>query len=1177
MAGVHDERHFEDAVENFLLSDAGGYAKGSNADFDAMRGLDTLQLFTFIGDTQIEAWNRLITLRGGDPDAAQRKFAERLAIQIDARGTVDVLRHGVDDLGVLIRLAYLRPTTGLNPDLEARYAKNRLTVVRQLHYSAKDPARSVDLALFVNGLPVATAELKNPLTHQGVQHAMTQYRADRDPGDTTLGRRAVVHFAVDPDSVMMTTKLAGPSTRFLPFNSGSGGPGNAGGAGNPPGTPQRHATAYLWEKVWQRDAWLDLLGRFVHVEQASKGRKAKAAKANATTTFPRYHQWDAVRRLEADARANGSGHRYLVQHSAGSGKSNTIAWLAHRLSTLHDASDTKVFDKVVVITDRKVLDKQLQDTIYQFEHSHGLVAKVDQDSGQLAAALTGAEAKVVITTLQKFPFVAEKVAGLPGRRYAVLIDEAHSSQTGDAATQMKAVLTGSPEAPLAELEGESVESDPQDLLAQSVEAIAKARGPQPNLSLFAFTATSKPKTMELFGTPDARGKPQAFHLYSMRQAIEERFIMDVLASYTTYRSYYKLANADVDDPEVDKRKAAAKIAAFVSLHPEHVAQKAAVVVEQVRAHTIREVDGQGKAMVVCRSRLHALRMWRAIKAYADEHGYGDIGPLVAFSGNLADPDLGSAHPGLTESQLNGFGESETAQRFASPGHRVLVVADKFQTGFDQPLLHTMFVDKKLASTHAVQTLSRLNRIHPDKASTFVLDFVNSADDIEEAFRPYYETTLVEPTDPNMLFDARTTVEAFGVIRDEDVHGFAAAWFGAGRTDKAAHAALYGHLAPAVDRFTDLDSGDQEEFRRALTRFVSLYAFLSQILPLADSTIEQQYTYCRALAARLPKQEVVAVDVDVDLTHLRVARTGDHTIRLTPSDEPLSAFTGDGTGANYLPGFEPLSAVIERFNEAFGLELTDADRLHLEGIATDMVADAAIQQQAGVNSPDNFTNPFGEKFIGAAVDRMKSAEGLTYKILDDDAFQKAVKTWMQGEVYTRARVAYQQHCPIGELLGRGEDKHLEFKSTLRWDLVNGAKSKLLEAVVVKTVAGFLNSTDGGTLLIGVADDGSLVGLEPDYATLRKGGKADADLFQLHLTQLVANAVGMAAATNVTTQVHTVDSHDVCRVHVPPSGHPVKVAVTTSQGTEEKFFVRLNNGTRAIDDQTQVDLYVAQRWR
>jgi type I restriction enzyme R subunit len=483
MAGVHDEKHFEDAVEAFLLSAAGGYTKGANADFDALRGLDTRVLFEFIGDTQIDAWNRLISLRGNDQDVTQRKFTERLAAQIDARGTVDVLRHGVDDLGVLIRLAYFRPATGLNPELEERYAKNRLTVVRQLHYSSKDPARSLDLALFVNGLPVATAELKNPLTHQGVQHAMAQYRADRDPADTTLGRRAVVHFAVDPDSVMMTTRLARDRTRFLPFNQGTGGPGQAGGAGNPPATPERHATAYLWERAWQRDAWLDLLGRYVHVEQPAKGKKSKAARQNGTTIFPRYHQWDAVRRLEADARDNGSGHRYLVQHSAGSGKSNTIAWLAHRLSTLHDASNTKVFDKVVVITDRTILDKQLQDTIYQFEHAHGVVVKVDEDSGQLASALSGSAAKIIITTLQKFPFVAEKVAGLPDRRYAVVIDEAHSSQTGDSATQMKAVLAGDMNAPVAEGEGEwaAAENDPQDLLADAVALVAKARGPQPNL------------------------------------------------------------------------------------------------------------------------------------------------------------------------------------------------------------------------------------------------------------------------------------------------------------------------------------------------------------------------------------------------------------------------------------------------------------------------------------------------------------------------------------------------------------------------------------------------------------------------------------------------------------------------------------------------------------------------
>jgi len=1171
--GPYTELAFEDAIEHWLLRE-GGYEKGLDSHYDRVRGLDTAELFAFIGATQIDAWNRLLALHGGDANLAQRKFADRVARQIDARGTVDVLRHGVEDLGVLIRLAYFRPASGLNPELEARYAANRLTVTRQLHYSG-DVNASVDLALFVNGLPMATSELKNPPTGQSVEHAMAQYRVDRDPRDVLFGRRAVVHFAVDPDVVMMTTTLEGRSTRFLPFNQGSAGPGRAGGAGNPP-NPRGHASSYLWEQVWQRHAWLDVLARFVHLEQSAPGKRSKAARNGGTLIFPRFHQWDAVRTLEAAARVDGPGANYLVQHSAGSGKSNTIAWLVHRLASLHDATDAKVFDKVVVITDRRVLDRQLQDTIYQFEHAHGMVAKIDQHSSQLAEALRSSEAKIVITTLQKFPFVVDEVRSLPGRRYAVVIDEAHSSQSGEASKEMKAALAGTAAGPVAELIGEDEGPDSQDLVAAAVEASAKARGRQENLSLFAFTATPKAKTLELFGAPVSEAGQtthRPFHLYSMRQAIEEGFIMDVLASYTTYASYFRLANGGVDDPEVDKKKAAAKIAAYVSLHPEHVAQKARIIVDHFRTFTAKEIGGKAKAMVVCRSRLHAVRFRLAIDAYLAELGVPDVKAVVAFSGTVVDPDTGAE---LTEARMNGFSEAETAEQFAMPEHRILVVAEKFQTGFDQPLLHTMFVDKKLAGVNAVQTLSRLNRIHSEKASTFVLDFVNDADEIVKAFAPFYEEARAAPTDPNELFDARNALEAFGVLRADEIDAFAEAWFSADTGDKALHAKLYVHLDPARERFVGLDEDDQEEFRTALERFVNLYAFLAQVFPLSDSQLEKRYAYCRLLKLRLPRRSPVSIDVDIELTHLRVARTGEHHLALDGDATPLVAFPPGGGAGSYLPGFEPLSVVIERFNATFGLTLTEADALHLEGIVADMAASPAMQQQAAANTMENFGIPFGEAFTGAVVDRMTSAEDLTVRLLDDQDFKRQVSAWLLPQVYEKARVAYQKSCPIGDLLARGEDQHLEYKSTLRWDLREGAKSKLVETASLKTVAAFLNSPYGGTLLIGVGDDSGMVGLDHDYATLHKEGRDDRDVFQLHLTQLVANAVGLAAAANVTTAIHHVDGHDVCRVHVKPSGHPVFATVQTPDGKKSIFYVRINNGTRAVEDEVEVQRYMAQRW-
>jgi type I restriction enzyme R subunit len=1162
---VTREVAFEDAIVGWL-TDHGGYTEGRSTNYDPAVALDTAELFTFIGATQPDEWEELVRRNGGDPDVAQRRFVERLAKQLDERGTIDVLRHGVEDLGVHLDLAYFRPASGLNPDLERRYAGNRLTVVRQLHY-APDHANALDLALFVNGLPVATAELKNPLTRQTVEHAMAQYRTDRDPRDTLLGRRAVVHFAVDPDLVMMTTKLEGGATRFLPFNRGSAPGATVCGAGNPP-NPDGYATAYVWELVWRRDAWLDILARFVHVEQAVPGKRNKGAQRDATVIFPRFHQWDAVRRLEAHARDQGPGRNYLVQHSAGSGKSNTIAWLAHRLSSLHDAEDRKVFDKVVVVSDRKVLDRQLQDTIYQFEHAHGVVKKVEESSRELAEALRSAEAKIVVTTLQKFPFVVDEVAALPERRYAVIVDEAHSSQTGETAMEMKRALGG-----VRVPEGEEGELDAQDAVDALVEASAKARGPHRNLSMFAFTATPKAKTLELFGEPPEDGRHRPFHLYSMRQAIEEGFIMDVLRHYTTYETYFRLARAGEEDPEVSVREASKAIARYVTLHPSVVEQKAAIVVEHFQRSTRHRIGGKAKAMVVCRSRLSAVRFKQAIDAYAREHGYGDVTALVAFSGTVSDGGLE-----LTEVKMNGFPESQTADRFASDAYRILVVAEKFQTGFDQPLLHTMFVDKKLEGVNAVQTLSRLNRIHPAKEDTFILDLENDAEQIQRAFAPYYDAAAAEPSDPNALYDAWREVDRFGVVRADDVEAFARVYFGEG----ASQAALYALLDPARDRFLELDGDEQDELRAWLKRFVSRYGFLSQILPLGDTTMEKRYMYCRLFERRLPSAPSGSMDLgeQLEMTHLRVRRTGEHDLALEKGGTVLKAF-GEGGPGGYEDLYAPLSELIERLNELFGAALSEADRLHLEGIGADMAADPEVQQQAAANTRENFGIEFDRRFEAAVAARMGQAEELTIRILDKPEFRAEVIAALMPRVYERARVAHQRICPIGELLARHEDKHLEFKSTLRWDLERGEKSRLVESAAIKTVAALLNSEFGGTLLIGVGDGGHIVGLEHDYATLRREGRDDADLFVLHLNQLVENAVGLAAAANVATTIHRVDGHDVCRVHVEPSGHPVEAEVTVvdergQHRRERRFFIRLNNATRAIEDERDRQRYIAQRW-
>jgi type I restriction enzyme, R subunit len=633
-----NEQGFEDVIEASMLA-AGAYLKSEPAHFDAALGLNIVELFAFLEATQPKEWGEL-TARYGGAHKARAGFVKRLAKELDDRGTVDVLRHGVVDLGITLRLAFFKPAHGLTPDLVKLYEANRVTVTRQLAYETAS-GKAIDLGLLVNGIPTATAELKNQLTGQHVEHAKKQYREDRDPANVTLARRAIVHFAVDPENVAMTTRLDGPSTQFIPFNQGSGGAGEAGGAGNPPNS-NGHRTAYLWEHIWQRDSWLDILARFVHVVVPETGSAAEKRKGTRTV-FPRFQQLDAVRKLEADARREGPGHNYLVQHSAGSGKSNTIAWLAHRLSNLHDATDGKVFDKVVVITDRLVLDRQLQDTIYQFEHARGVVVKVDKDSQQLADALSGQQARIIITTLQKFPFVIEKVGSLSNRTYAVIVDEAHSSQTGDAAREMRSVLATAPKAAggpnsrtalmaaeegtaydagqppdpalgaaeAAESREESEHGDGQDELERTL----RGRGRQKNISFFAFTATPKAKTLELFGRKRGTGADEKYwptHLYSMKQAIEEGFILDVLANYTTYERYYRLEKAIREDPNYDEARARRAIARYIELHPYNLAQKAEIVVEHFRQHVRHRIGGRAKAMVVTSSRLHAVRYKLAI-------------------------------------------------------------------------------------------------------------------------------------------------------------------------------------------------------------------------------------------------------------------------------------------------------------------------------------------------------------------------------------------------------------------------------------------------------------------------------------------------------------------------------------------------------------------------------------
>ncbi len=744
----HTEIRFEEAIEQYLL-EHGGYEKREPQSYDPERALFPADVIAFIQATQKKHWAALVDFHG---DKATDILLDSLCKELASKGSLHVLRHGFKCFGKALRLAYFTPNSTLNQEAWADYKLNVLTVIRQVRFDPKDQSQSIDVVLALNGLPVVTAELKNPMTGQNVENAKYQYRMDRNPRCPLFHfkERALVHFAVDPDLVFMTTKLAGKSTFFLPFNRGYGH-----GAGNPP-VEGNYRTAYLWEEVLTRDSLMDILARFLHLQIEEKQvvtDKGIKKHKKETMIFPRYHQLDAVRNLVADAKVKGSGHNYLIQHSAGSGKSNSIAWLAHRLASLHNEQDAKVFDTVVVITDRRVLDQQLQNTIYQFEHKQGVVEKIDENTQQLAKALSGG-VPIIISTIQKFPFIAQALDTLEkkgegvsidtsNRRFAVIVDEAHSSQSGETAMELKKVLNK--EGIAATIAEQILDSDEEGLSEEAKEALLKEmlkRPRQPNISFFAFTATPKFKTLAVFNEPGKDGSPP-FHHYSMRQAIEEGFIMDVLVNYTTYKTYYGLIKSIEDDPEVPKKKAAKQLARFMSLHPHNIAQKVEIIVEHFRAHTRHKIGGRAKAMVVTGSRLHAVRYKLAFDKYISEKGYKGLKALVAFSGTVNDPDFPDKQ--FTEvSMNNGIKETELPDKFAGEGYQLLLVAEKYQTGFDQPLLHTMYVDKRLSGIQAVQTLSRLNRTAAGKEDTFVLDFVNEKDEIYTSFKGFYEATLMSP-------------------------------------------------------------------------------------------------------------------------------------------------------------------------------------------------------------------------------------------------------------------------------------------------------------------------------------------------------------------------------------------------------------------------------------------------
>lgn len=956
MAAQTKEKNLEEDIESFLCSPEGGFFKcddrhsllyvedgtyqmvGGGYMEHRDRALDAATLVNFIQTTQPKAWDRFERMCNSDSTA---KFAKVFNDAVDRLGMGAVLKHGFKHRGIPFKVVFFKPESGLNESAADRYAKNVCRCIRQFHF-AETGNQTIDMVLDVNGIPLVGIELKDQFTGQDVENAMRQWREDRDPRCRCLkfNTRMVAFFAVDLENVYMTTKLEGAKTFFLPFNQGSAGAGNDGGAGNP-ANPDGYATSHLWEVALQKDSLLDIVNKFLHLEVKeeteldARGNEVKRKKERII--FPRYHQLDSVRKVIADVRANGTGKNYLVQHSAGSGKSNSIAWTAYRLASLF-VDDTPLFDSVVVVTDRRVLDSQLQETISGFDHAIGSVVTIGKDktSADLRDAINGG-ARLIVSTLQKFPVIYEQVES-KGKRFAIIVDEAHSSQTGTSALKLKSALADKRDAleEYAEIEAEAEDAaaDWEDELASEL----ASHGRHQNLTFVAFTATPKEQTLEMFGDEWSDGSFHPFHVYSMRQAIEEGFIMDPLANYVSYSEAVELARTVPDNPDVPSSPTLKLLRKYKELHPYALGQKAEIIVETFRNVTRTKIRGKGKMMVVTASRLATVRYYHEIKRYMQKRGYEDIEVLVAFSGGISDPADGPDGPEYTEPSLNvghdgqRVAESQTKAEFHNYGD-VLVVAEKYQTGFDEPLLHTLVVDKKLKDVKAVQTLCRVNRIHPDKEDTYILDFVNKPEDIQKAFERFYtETSLSEQINTDLLYQVQTDIRGYGLYDESDIEAAAEMVFtdGKGKSQSNVQGKLAAVLKPAVARYNELDDDERYQVRRKVRSFCKWYTYITQIVRMFDRDLHKEYVYLSYLRhlLKVEKIPVEAVDDKVEMRFYKLKREFEGSISLEGTG---GVFEPGGSAKTVVPDKkrDPLQVLVDKFNEQWAGNFTEGDRVVID--------------------------------------------------------------------------------------------------------------------------------------------------------------------------------------------------------------------------------------------------------
>lgn len=973
------EKRFESDIESSFISN--GYLKGSDT-FIPKDGLFTFSLIDFIKRTQEKEWERFIKYNPINPEG---KFIMAFNNATDEFGLLEVLRKGFKHRGITFKVCYFKPESSLNDKDHMKYLSNKIEIYRQWAYSNVNH-NTVDMVIALNGIPVFAFELKNQYTGQTVENAMRQWMYDRDPREICFqfNKRTLAYFCVDHTDVMMTTKLEGKNTSFLPFNQGSNGPGNDGGKGNP-ANENGYPTHYLWEEVFEKDSMMDIIQKFMNLEIKEEkqvndnGKEYKTKKK--TLIFPRYHQLDVVRKLIEDVQRNGSGKNYLIQHSAGSGKSNSIAWVAYRLASLHK-DDKNIFNSVIIVTDRTVLDRQLQETVSGFDHTLGVIETIDdkKSSKDLRDAINNG-VKIIVTTLQKFPVIYQEIDDNNDRNFAIIVDEAHSSQTGMAAIKLKIALADSDEAlkEYAELEGKAEEElDLNDKLLQEM----ISHGKHKNLSFFAFTATPKPQTLEMFGEEHVDGSFHPFHIYSMRQAIEEGFIMDVLQNYMTYKTCFKIAKTTEDNPELPASRTSKEIRKYQELHPYNIAKKAAVIVQTFMDTTRSKIKGKGKMMVVTSSRLAAIRYYHEIKKIIEENNYKDaMDVLAAFSGSIKD-----AGQEWTESSINKrkdgstISEKQTKEEFHD-NFNVLVVAEKYQTGFDEPLLHTMIIDKKLRGVKAVQTLSRLNRICKDKNDTFILDFINTEEDIKKAFQPFYtETYLEEEINVDKLYALQKELHDFNIYCLDDIEKFCDEYYKPGDQDDKAMGRMTSILKPVCDKYNLKEQNDRYLFRRKIRSLVRWYNYISHILRMFDEELHKEYVFCSYLLKLLPvdKGEKIDLNGKLKLEYYKLYETWHGDIALNDTKGSFkNPESGEGNGTDPRT---PLEEIIDKINQRYKGEFTEGDKVLITALQNKLLNDSKLLNSARNSDYKIFSESVFPKAFNQAALNSYSESKDTYKAL-----------------------------------------------------------------------------------------------------------------------------------------------------------------------------------------------------